>query len=90
MTAQGSSWRGKTGEVIDINIMTDPRHSRPILQVLVQLDHYDANAPFPSRWFPYLDILYDFDRSFTGCYALWFMNLASFAILPPGRIRISI
>ncbi len=42
---------------MDVNIMTDPRHPRPILQVLVQLDHYDAHAPFPSRWFPYLDVV---------------------------------
>ncbi len=37
--------------------MTDLHHPRPFLQVLVQLDHYDANAPFPSHWFPYLDVV---------------------------------
>ncbi|SJL11844.1 uncharacterized protein ARMOST_15255 [Armillaria ostoyae] len=57
VTAQGHSWCGKTGVVMDVNIMTDPCHIRPILQVLVQLDQYDANAPFPSRWFPYLEVI---------------------------------
>ncbi len=55
--AHGHPWRGKTGNVIDVNIMTDPRYLQPILQVLVQLHQYDANAPFPSRWFPYSDII---------------------------------
>ncbi|KAK0437282.1 uncharacterized protein EV420DRAFT_1652109 [Desarmillaria tabescens] len=55
--AQGHPWRTKTADVMDVNIMTDPRYPEPILQILVQLAHYDANAPFLSRWFPYLDII---------------------------------
>ncbi|KAK0433925.1 uncharacterized protein EV420DRAFT_1488853 [Desarmillaria tabescens] len=58
VTQQGHPWHGKTGDVKDVNIMTDPScNPQPILQVLVQVDHYDANAPFLCCWFPYLDII---------------------------------
>ncbi|KAK0185548.1 hypothetical protein F5146DRAFT_1005530 [Armillaria mellea] len=57
VNAQHNIWHGKTGEVIDINIMMNTRLVGPVLQILVQLDHYDANAPFPSCWFPYLNVV---------------------------------
>ncbi|KAK0477518.1 hypothetical protein EDD18DRAFT_1378261 [Armillaria luteobubalina] len=53
----GHRWRGKTGYVVDVNIAMDQRRNKEILQILVQLSHYDPNAPFVSLWFGYHDII---------------------------------
>ncbi|KAK0503599.1 hypothetical protein EDD18DRAFT_1346462 [Armillaria luteobubalina] len=53
----GHSWRGKTGYVVDINIVIDPQKKKEVLQILVQLSHYDPNVPFLSLWFGYHDIV---------------------------------
>ncbi|KAK0500975.1 hypothetical protein EDD18DRAFT_1348410 [Armillaria luteobubalina] len=53
----GHRWRGKTGYVVDVNIAMDQRRKKEILQILVQLSHYDPNAPFVSLWFSYHDII---------------------------------
>ncbi|KAK0487940.1 hypothetical protein IW261DRAFT_1558982 [Armillaria novae-zelandiae] len=55
---RGHRWRGKTGYVVDVNIVKDPLNKKKeILLFLVQLSHYDPNAPFVSLWFRYLDII---------------------------------
>ncbi|KAK0489901.1 hypothetical protein EDD18DRAFT_1109772 [Armillaria luteobubalina] len=53
----GHSWCGKTGYVVDINIVIDPQKKKEVLQILVQLSHYDPNVPFLSLWFGYHDIV---------------------------------
>ncbi|KAK0220274.1 hypothetical protein IW262DRAFT_1297366 [Armillaria fumosa] len=53
----GHRWRGKTGYVVDVNIVKGPEEKKEILLFLVQLSHYDPNAPFASLWFRYLDII---------------------------------
>ncbi|KAK0475023.1 hypothetical protein EDD18DRAFT_1116208 [Armillaria luteobubalina] len=54
---RGHSWRGKTGYVVDINIVKNRQKKKEVLQILVQLSHYDPNAPFVSLWFGYHDIV---------------------------------
>ncbi|KAK0478102.1 hypothetical protein EDD18DRAFT_1364776 [Armillaria luteobubalina] len=54
---QGHRWRRKTGYVVDVNIVKDPAKNKEILLVLVQLSHYDPNAPFVFLWFRYLDVI---------------------------------
>ncbi|KAK0472123.1 hypothetical protein EDD18DRAFT_1370524 [Armillaria luteobubalina] len=53
----GHRWHGKTGYVTDVNIVKDAKKEREVLLFLVQLSHYDPNAPFVSLWFHYLDIV---------------------------------
>ncbi|KAK0480967.1 hypothetical protein EDD18DRAFT_1113408 [Armillaria luteobubalina] len=53
----GHRWRGKTGYMVNVNIAMDQRRNKEILQILVQLLHYDPNAPFVSLWFSYHDII---------------------------------
>ncbi|KAK0475992.1 hypothetical protein EDD18DRAFT_1366659 [Armillaria luteobubalina] len=53
----GHHWHGKTGYVVDVNIAMDQWRNKEILQILVQLSHYDPNAPFVSLWFGYHDII---------------------------------
>ncbi|KAK0478114.1 hypothetical protein EDD18DRAFT_1114236 [Armillaria luteobubalina] len=53
----GHHWRGKTGYVVDVNIVMDQQKEKEVLQFLVQLSHYDPNAPFVSLWFGYHDIV---------------------------------
>ncbi|KAK0474653.1 hypothetical protein EDD18DRAFT_1116438 [Armillaria luteobubalina] len=53
----GHHWRGKTGYMVDVNITMDQQRNKEILQILVQLSHYDPNAPFVSLWFGYHDII---------------------------------
>ncbi|KAK0471695.1 hypothetical protein IW261DRAFT_1424938 [Armillaria novae-zelandiae] len=54
---RGHRWRGKTGYVVDVDIVKDPGKKKEILLLLVQLSHYDPNAPFVSLWFRYLDVV---------------------------------
>ncbi|KAK0492879.1 hypothetical protein EDD18DRAFT_1357256 [Armillaria luteobubalina] len=53
----GHCWHGKTGYVVDVNIAMDQWRKKEILQILVQLSHYDPNTPFVSLWFGYHDII---------------------------------
>ncbi|KAK0484198.1 hypothetical protein EDD18DRAFT_1361758 [Armillaria luteobubalina] len=53
----GHCWRGKTGYMVDVNIAMDQQRNKEILQILVQLSHYDPNTPFVSLWFGYHDII---------------------------------
>ncbi|KAK0493671.1 hypothetical protein EDD18DRAFT_1108036 [Armillaria luteobubalina] len=53
----GHCWHGKTGYMVDVNIVMDQWRKKEILQILVQLLHYDPNAPFVSLWFGYHDII---------------------------------
>ncbi|KAK0505586.1 hypothetical protein EDD18DRAFT_1098922 [Armillaria luteobubalina] len=53
----GHRWHGKTGYVVDVNIAMDQQRKKEILQILVQLSHYDPNAPFVSLWFGYHNII---------------------------------
>ncbi|KAK0468952.1 hypothetical protein IW261DRAFT_1426003 [Armillaria novae-zelandiae] len=53
----GHRWRGKTGYVVDVNIVKDLGGKKEVLLFLVQLSHYDPNAPFVCLWFRYLDIV---------------------------------
>ncbi|KAK0476563.1 hypothetical protein EDD18DRAFT_1383272 [Armillaria luteobubalina] len=53
----GHHWCGKTGYMVDVNVAMDQRRNKEILQILVQLSHYDPNAPFVSLWFGYHDII---------------------------------
>ncbi|KAK0482833.1 hypothetical protein EDD18DRAFT_1362371 [Armillaria luteobubalina] len=53
----GHRWHGKTGYMTDVNIVKDAKKEREVLLFLVQLSHYDPNAPFVSLWFHYLDIV---------------------------------
>ncbi|KAK0474504.1 hypothetical protein IW261DRAFT_1422812 [Armillaria novae-zelandiae] len=53
----GHCWRGKMGYMVDVDIMKDPGKKKEILLLLVQLSHYDPNAPFISLWFRYLDVV---------------------------------
>ncbi|KAK0478117.1 hypothetical protein EDD18DRAFT_1364787 [Armillaria luteobubalina] len=57
LVKRGHCWRGKTGYVIDINVVKDSKKKKEVLLFLVQLSHYDPNAPFVSLWFQYLDII---------------------------------
>ncbi|KAK0468525.1 hypothetical protein IW261DRAFT_1426353 [Armillaria novae-zelandiae] len=54
---RGHCWHGKTGYVVDVDIVKDPGKKKEILLLLVQLSHYDPNAPFVSLWFRYLDVV---------------------------------
>ncbi|KAK0505146.1 hypothetical protein EDD18DRAFT_1343966 [Armillaria luteobubalina] len=54
---RGHHWHGKTGYVVDVNIVKNPDEKKEILSLLVQLSHYDPNAPFVSLWFRYLDVV---------------------------------
>ncbi|KAK0460804.1 hypothetical protein IW261DRAFT_1428745 [Armillaria novae-zelandiae] len=53
----GHRWHGKTGYMVDVDIVKDPGKKKEILLLLVQLSHYDPNAPFISLWFRYLDVV---------------------------------
>ncbi|KAK0436192.1 uncharacterized protein EV420DRAFT_1487615 [Desarmillaria tabescens] len=57
VTKAGHIWHTKMGYVVDVNCIMDPNTDVPVLQVLVQLTHYNPNAPFLSLWFSYLDII---------------------------------
>ncbi|KAK0502069.1 hypothetical protein EDD18DRAFT_1100564 [Armillaria luteobubalina] len=54
---RGHRWHGKMGYVVDVNIVKNPDEKKEILSLLVQLSHYDPNAPFVSLWFRYLDVV---------------------------------
>ncbi|KAK0482951.1 hypothetical protein EDD18DRAFT_1112463 [Armillaria luteobubalina] len=54
---RGHRWRGKTGYVVDVNIVKDRHGKKESLLLLVQLSHYDPNASFVSLWFRYLEIV---------------------------------
>ncbi|KAK0484123.1 hypothetical protein EDD18DRAFT_1112175 [Armillaria luteobubalina] len=53
----GHHWHGKTGYVVDVNITMDQWRNKEILQIFVQLSHYDPNTPFVSLWFGYHNII---------------------------------
>ncbi|KAK0473817.1 hypothetical protein EDD18DRAFT_1117158 [Armillaria luteobubalina] len=53
----GHRWCGKTGYMVDVNIAMDQQRKKEILQILVQLSHYDPNASFVSLWFGYHNII---------------------------------
>ncbi|KAK0468505.1 hypothetical protein IW261DRAFT_1426334 [Armillaria novae-zelandiae] len=53
----GHRWHGKTGYVVNVNIVKDLGRKKEVLLFLVQLSHYDPNAPFVCLWFRYLDIV---------------------------------
>ncbi|KAK0494007.1 hypothetical protein EDD18DRAFT_1107515 [Armillaria luteobubalina] len=52
-------WKGVMVHIVkhDVNIVKDAKKEREVLLFLVQLSHYDPNAPFISLWFHYLDIV---------------------------------
>ncbi|KAK0436185.1 uncharacterized protein EV420DRAFT_1652630 [Desarmillaria tabescens] len=50
-------WYVKKGHVTDVICISDSVTGRPVLQVLVQLKHYNPNTPFHSLWFSYFDIV---------------------------------
>ncbi|KAK0471805.1 hypothetical protein IW261DRAFT_1424890 [Armillaria novae-zelandiae] len=54
---RGHCWHGKTGYVVDVNIVKDLGRKKEVLLFLVQLSHYDPNALFICLWFRYLDII---------------------------------
>lgn len=57
VTRKSHRWGGKRGNLIDVNVIMDPNTRNQVLKVLVQLVHYNLNAPFICVWFSYDDVV---------------------------------
>ncbi|PBK94297.1 hypothetical protein ARMGADRAFT_1029438 [Armillaria gallica] len=57
VTRKSYHWGGKRGYLIDVNVIVDINTGNRVLKVLVQLVHYNPNAPFVCVWFSYNNVV---------------------------------
>ncbi|KAK0184208.1 hypothetical protein F5146DRAFT_1145616 [Armillaria mellea] len=57
VTKKNYCWGGKAGYLIDVSMIVDSNTGHQVSQLLVQLTHYDTNAPFVCVWLLYDEVV---------------------------------